>query len=210
LWTWSTYSATTLHPRRVPSCSLLSLALRLVRQQVAHRTRTDPYTRWAATYRPGAPTTERRRRRRTSACRRAATANRYSRAASSSRTCFASRQGDLQTNTTLMPSYSGEEPKGCPRSRNGRPSVVLSRPGRGESPENGSEQSAWNLCLPPPFAHQQLPDGRSPMRLLSLACIATVTGISECSSRPATNYDISDYGVPTPSRRPRTASGRSP
>jgi len=42
-------------------------------------------------------------------------------------------------------------------------------------------------------------------RILTIASIITVTGIAGCSSRPATNYGTSDYGVPTPS--PTTADG---
>jgi hypothetical protein len=36
-------------------------------------------------------------------------------------------------------------------------------------------------------------------RILTIASIITITGISGCSSSPATNYGTSDYGVPTPS-----------
>jgi len=42
-------------------------------------------------------------------------------------------------------------------------------------------------------------------RILTIASIVTVTAISGCSSSPATNYGMSDYGVPTPS--PTTADG---
>ena len=41
-------------------------------------------------------------------------------------------------------------------------------------------------------------------RILTIASIVTVTGISGCSSSPATNYGMSDYGVPT---SPTTADG---
>jgi hypothetical protein len=35
-------------------------------------------------------------------------------------------------------------------------------------------------------------------RILTTVSIATVTAISGCSSSPATNYGMSDYGAPTP------------
>jgi hypothetical protein len=42
-------------------------------------------------------------------------------------------------------------------------------------------------------------------RIFIIVSIVTVTGISGCSSSPATNYGTNDYGVPTPS--PTTADG---
>jgi hypothetical protein len=42
-------------------------------------------------------------------------------------------------------------------------------------------------------------------RILTIASIITITGISGCSSSPGTNYGTNDYGVPTLS--PTTADG---